>query len=195
MRTILLLTVLLLALSACTTKANRTAPVEVPEPLQTGNSYSELKRGRYTDLVDQLYADLRQLDARLEQLDEQKRDSTAAYSTFDDQNESYYAAAERRAGALSDSVLRVQVLAIVKQSSQRYSGITSRHENLQSTLNQKARAIEDSHEALKVLLTLPVMQQYQKEHLPSTRAMEDLLREMEGLQKEVDALKKKHGVQ
>lgn len=202
MRIILPLTALVLALCACTTKANRTQPADVPKPLQTDNSYSELRKGRYGDLVDQLYADLvkqstdlKQLDARLEDLDEQKRDSTAAYSKFDQQNESYYDAAQRRAGAIGDSVLRTQVLAIVKQSSQRYSGITSRNESLQSTLNEKTRAIEDSHEALKVLLTLPVMQQYQKEHLPSTKSMEDLLREMEELKKEVDALKKKHGVQ
>lgn len=202
MRTILPLTALVLALTACTTKANRTQPAEVPKPLQTDNSYSELRKGRYGDLVDQLYADLvkqsadlKQLDTRLELLDEQTRDSTAAYSTFDRQNESYYDAAQRRAGAIGDSVLRTQVLAIVKQSSQRYSRITSRHKDLQSSLNEKARAIEEGHEALKVLLTLPVMQQYQKEHLPSTKSMEDLLREMDALKKEVNALKKKHGGQ
>ena len=200
MRTTLLFTALVLALAACTTKANRTHPAEVSKPLD--NSYSEIRKGRYSDLVDQLYADLvkqsadlKQLDARLNNVDEQRSDSTAAYTEFNRQNDNYYTAAERHTGTIRDSVLRAQVLAIVKQSSQRYRQATARHQSLLSSIAEKVRTIEDSHEALKVLLTLPVIQQYQKDARPSTKSMEDLLRELEGLKKEVDALKKKHGVQ
>lgn len=202
MRTTLLLTALVLALAACTTKANRTQTAEVPKPLQTSSSYTDLRKGRYSDLADQLYADLvsqsadlKQLEPRLGNVDEQRSDSTAAYTEFNRQNDNYYTSAERHTGTIRDTVLRAQVLSIVKQSSQRYSQATARHESLLSSIAEKVRTIEDTHEALKVLLTLPVIQQYQKEHLPSTKSMEDLLREMEGLKKEVDALKKKHEVQ
>jgi hypothetical protein len=50
------------------------------------------------------------------------------------------------------------------------------------------KALNDLHVAMKIILTLPLIEKYQKENLPSTKPMEGYLKEMNKALKSMDSL-------
>jgi hypothetical protein len=152
------------------------------------------------DLVDRLYRevvdssdDLVRFEKTVANLGVEKHDSSADYDAYNETNEAYYHSAFVHARLIQDSSLKLRVVELVRKSQADYKILTARHQGLLAAIDGQMVAIHDSHELLKILVTLPPIQQYQRDELPSVRPLEDLSRRLRQVQDKLDSLTKKAG--
>ncbi|GAA4317492.1 hypothetical protein [Flaviaesturariibacter amylovorans] len=153
-----------------------------------------------TDLLSELWADtlsrsapLKALDGQVRAMAAQKADSLAAYDAYTRYSTRYYADAERYAASIGDTVLRGRVLALVRSSRDAQARRTAGHTALDSSLQKREAAIGDVHGMLKLLLTLPLMERYQQQKLPSRTPLEQLNRSWQHLEQRLDSLRRTSG--
>jgi hypothetical protein len=197
--TIILLASLITLISSCDSNGSKEADENgvIPPALQLDETSSRFLSSDRKDIVERLYADIversadmKHLEARLDNLPEKKTDSMAAYDQYVHNNKTYYSQAGIHARKIADSLLRNQVTSIIAQSNQRFNAITSKHEGLKKQIEDREREITDLHETLKLLTTLPVIQDYQKNNLPSSQQIQRLLGELNGIKAQLDSLTK-----
>ena len=198
--TIILLASVITLFSSCDSNVSK-EPDEnevIPPALQSDEVSSRYLSSDRKDIVERLYADiversanLKHLEGRLDDLMEKKTDSMAAYDEYVHNNKTYYSQAGLHARKINDSLLRNQVTSIIAQSNQRFNAITSEHEGLKRQIEDKETEIMDLHETLKLLTTLPVIQDYQKNNLPSSQQIQGLLGELNGIKAQLDSLTKR----
>ena len=197
--TIILVASLITLFSSCDSNAS-TEPNKnqvIPPALQSDDVSSRYLSSDRKDIVERLYADiversanLQHLEGRLNNLTGKKIDSMAAYDEYVNNNKTYYTQAGLHASKISDSLLRNQVKSIIAQSNQRFNAITSKHEGFKRQIEDRETEIMDLHETLKLLTTLPVIQDYQKNNLPSSQQVQRLLGELNGIKAQLDSLTK-----
>jgi hypothetical protein len=150
------------------------------------------------NLVDKLYKDLVQKTPELQQF-ELKMDTfrtikpkiTTIFENFDSKSTDYYDSAETSGRALSDSVLRKTVRSWVEKSHGSYKNQTAEWTNLLAQLDSKDVRLRDYHNLLKIHLTLPLIEDFQKKRLPPTQEIQNLLLQQAALQQQIDSLMKK----
>ena len=81
--------------------------------------------------------------------------------------------------------------ALIAESDTAYKVMTARHRGLLAELEKQQLSMDDLHEVLKLTRTLPVIQQYQKRHLPGTLSLQHLLEEYEKVVRQEERLAKK----
>lgn len=156
---------------------------------------SLLKKGRSTDLVDALYEELmaksdtlQQLDAAIRQLSEQQKQASDSFRIFDQKNKVYYQAADNKLPAIRDSLLRKKLMQILRESRQRYNKRTAPYIVLDSLIAYRSATISDLYLLLKVMKTLPVIEQYQQDHLPGSAPAEVFHTHLDSLWRRLDSL-------
>lgn len=196
---IILLASIITLISSCDSNASKKPDGNetIPPALKSDEISSRYLSSDRNDIVERLYADivessadLKHLEDRLDNLTEKKTHSMAAYNEYVNNNKAYYAQAGIHARNISDTLLRNQVWSIIAQSNQRFNAITSKHERLKKQIEDKETEILDLHETVKLLATLPVIQDYQKNNLPSSQQIERLLRELNAIKSQLDSLTK-----
>lgn len=173
----------------------------VPKALEEKNSsgYELISKSRsYDNLIDDLYTEILQTNASLQELetefntiDNKADDSLKTYNQFNDKNNNYYAAAKQYAAAINDSVLKKQMEELVKKSEETYRKHTASHEQLIKKKEELVSHLKNLHTALMLAVTLPVMEKYQKEHLPSTKPLHAINTQYAILIQKADTLIKK----
>ena len=199
---IIYLTITVLIMYSCknATVSPPAAEKQTPKALQkNGDSYSKSKRG-YEDIVTSLYnglvdttEHLKQLEKEIAAIYENKSDSLEATLNYKNQNSNYYSSAENHLSQVKDSVLREKVLQHVKKSIARYDALKTNHEGLLTAINSKDQPITDLHTILRVLTTIPIMEKFQKDHLPLQRPLKNLNNDMNGVINKLDKEVKKNG--
>jgi hypothetical protein len=63
----------------------------------------------------------------------------------------------------------------------------TRHEEIIKSIHTKDIRIAELHTALKIILTLPMIEKYQKEYLPSTKPIQQVDNEMIKVIKKLDS--------
>lgn len=186
MKTTLLLPVFaLFILNACKNpERNNPLPPDTPKALQKddGGSYGFSKRGGYdNDLVQKLYAELsektlvlKQLDESIEALPSKGADSVKKFRDYNTQNESYYRKAKEYITSIQDSLLRLRITSLIDSSLGNYHSKIARHTNLEKSIVKKQMSLYDLHIVLKLVKTLPLIEKYQKDAMPSTKPLENL---------------------
>jgi hypothetical protein len=197
---IILATLIFSLFASCNTRSTDQDEVtpNVPDALEKSNSFpSTMKRGR-EDIVETLYAevirnaaDLQRLQERLNNLSDQVNDSTATYLKFAGINDDYYTTAAAYVHQIKDTSLKQQIQTLVNESKQRYTSKASMHASLMKDIERKQNKIYDLHRSLKVLLTIPLIQEYQDKSKPSTMPLEGLVIELQKLETEMKQLQKK----
>lgn len=160
---------------------------ETPKALQEQSSYS-LSKSRSVDLVDDLYQEVVQKDSSLytleksiENFNEGKYDSLLAFKAFDNKNQSYYVAANQHLSSLHDSALLKEIKTLIDQSSSQYQSAISETSSLIKNLDVKTASLEDLHTALKLIKTLPLIEKYQKYNKPSSKPIENVVKQADQL--------------
>lgn len=178
-------------------KQETPAPVETPKALDDKTSYSFTKRGE-GNLVEELYeelvskdAALKRLEDQIDELDKSQGDSAHSFFTFNQKNQSYYNIAESNVTEIKDSVLSEKIKLLVAGSLARYKSQISKHYDLLNTINAKKSTIEDLHHAVKIITTLAVMERYQRENLPGTKALKGYMQEEDKAIRLADTLVKR----
>lgn len=201
---LLLFTCCSLLIVSCNRAPNVPQPVSptTPKALQENSSSSEislLRKGSYKDdLLTSIYEELLTKDSILNQLEEdiaqlnnEKPDSLKTFSFFKNKNEDYYTDARAYLSRIKDSSLRLIIKNQIDNSFTNYNKRIAAHTNLVSLLQSKDSTLRDLHTVLKILKTLPVMETYQKDDMPSPASIEKMILKFEKTIKQADTLIKK----
>lgn len=171
-----------------------------PEALQEegSSSYSIASKRGYGDLVQSLYAELAEKTPELKALEEKiqalsgsKDDSLSAFAGFDAKNRTYFTSANSHAGQIKDSVLREKTTALITAALSKYTALSSRHDSVVNYINQQETSLSDLHQVLKIVRTLPLIEQYQKSNLPPTKSLEGFAGEVTQTRRTADSLVRK----
>jgi hypothetical protein len=172
---------------------------ELPKALEDkSSSYSlDYKRG-HEDLVESLYkelagkhSELKELENRLENLNESSSDSAATFTEFDSKNQSYYKAANRHIEYVNDSLLKHRLTNLINASLAKYNSSISPHTRLLDAIEVKHATLNDLHTILKITKTLPLIEKYQKDNMPSAKPLEGYVKTLDETIRFADTLTKK----
>jgi len=193
MGTIFILTLLL----SCDNKRmdnNATTKQETPVALQDDKleikSYSrssDLTEELYQELVDKTPA-LKKLEDDLDAFGPKPIELTDKFNKYDSKSNSYYSSANNKATAISDSLLRMKILALITTSSNQYSAKTAELNSLLKQISKNGSTLNDHHSVLKIALTLPIIEKYQDDNKLDKKEFENLIKQQENLIEKTDSL-------
>ncbi|WP_456315677.1 hypothetical protein [Pseudomonas shirazensis] len=167
----------ILVLTAC--ERNETK-IENPKALQDGVT---IKIGRYrsnNDLSEELYQELVSKNIELKKLENEledfnTRDTLNIFYNHNGKSEDYYNSANSYANSIKDSILKNKIINLLNKSKEKYNKEATELNQLIKTIYQKERDISDYHSALKIVLTIPLIEKYQNENLPEKSPFEKII--------------------
>ena len=89
---------------------------------------------------------------------------------------------------ISDSTLKKKIVALLIKSSSQHSNNTEELTSLIKQISQNSSTLKDHYSVLKIVLTLPLIEKYQKDNLPNKGEFKMLIKEQEKLIKQIDSL-------
>lgn len=178
-KTITILLPLLILLISCGEKPAvpaSQAKEETPEALQDGYSISKVSR-IYSNILEELYQELMDKDEALKKLDEEvqaqkkrEEEMQEAYVQFDSKSEAYYKAVIGSLSTIKDIQLRNKMEAMMQQHKSKYESGSKGIQDWTELIAQKRISLADHHTALKIALTMEVMEKFQKSQRPEVEA-------------------------
>lgn len=186
---------------SCTNSTRQADPKkQTPAALDDERSYDySSKRSGNDNLVDRLYNELVEKDPALQRLEDNiqhlyssSADSTEKINDFKAKMEKYYKYANGEVASIKDSVLRERIKILVTRNMDRYNSRVEKNNELLKVMENKELTVADLHTALKISRTLSVIEQYQKQHLPSTKPLEGYIKQQDKTLRLLDTLFEKH---
>lgn len=170
---------------------------DTPTALADEESYNIVsKRGR-EDLIDNLYAEilakdlaLKKVDDNIKEIENGKSDSLKKFNSYDEKNQDYFVSANAHVKEINDSVLRKTLTALIAKNMEAYKVRTLQYKKLASSIDTKTSSLNDLSLALKISRTLPLIEKYQKENLPSNKSILNLSYKIDQTIKLADTLYK-----
>jgi len=179
---ILISTLILLTFVSCNNsriKENKDQKPETPAALQEDRSSGIISKRGYDDILESLYKELanktpelKELETKMKSLSGSKNDSTELYDRYNRKNQSYYNSANSHLTQINDSVLRKRLRVLISASLKRYNLKISRHSEILKSIDKKTMRLDDLHEVLMITTTLPLIENYQNNNLPSTKSID-----------------------
>lgn len=173
---------------------------ETPKALDnTESSYAIIsKRGSYEDMVESLYSELSekipelsQLEDKIENLRRSKGDSMGTFNQYNQKNQAYFSSVNGHIEQIKDAVLRDKMKALIADNLLKYNLKVSPHLDLLKAIKAKSVTLNDLQSVLKITRTLPLIEKYQKENLPSTKSILGFSKRLDETLKYTDKLIKK----
>ena len=87
--------------------------------------------------------------------------------------------------------MRDKIKALITSSLNKYNSAITKHNELLKTIQAKDLTITDLHTILKITRTLPLIEKYQTDNLPSTKSLEGFINRQNEAIKLADSLSKK----
>jgi hypothetical protein len=168
--------------------------IETPQALQESSEYDISKiRSSRSDLVTELYNEivekdsaLKTLEGELEKIHEHPKEMNEL-TGFLQKSRQYYNSAGNLAHDITDSVLRKRMIDMIRKSSKKDSLASVSFDMLLERVGRNSISISDYHNVLMIIKTMPLIEDYQKNHIPSAlpwqkyaKAQEDLIKNMKG---------------
>jgi hypothetical protein len=165
---------------------------EVPKALKEDNTSLTRYSKRKGDLINQLYFDLVEKSPELQNLEEQienfnPNETINEFNNFNMKSKDYYSSSEFLTNRINDSVLKNRIVALLKKSNNQYSLKEKEYDKVISKVVDKKKSIEDYHNVLKIVLTLPIIEKYQNENAPSKQNFEKIIKKEDSI---IEATKK-----
>jgi hypothetical protein len=169
---------------------------ETPNALKEEGSAPEsfVKRNN-EDMIESLYnelvtktPELKALEKNIESLSGEKNDSNDLYKKFNDKNQEYFGSANSNVEKIYDSVLKQKIRLLIFNSLAKYNTKISKHEDLLKSIDLKTVTLNDLHNFLKISTTLPLIEKYQNENLPTTKPLENVSQHLDETIKRIDTL-------
>ncbi|MBP6639266.1 MAG: hypothetical protein KA293_03160 [Bacteroidia bacterium] len=162
-------------LTACSRK-----PIDptIPEALQDSNSNSEysfeLKSRESNDLVGELFAEILEKRPEVKKIvDEQAKlledinEQMTQLHEFDGKSNQYYASAKSHANSILDSLSSISAMEKIEASEARWHASLAQRDAMSASLSQKRQTLSDEMRRLKIRLTLPQIEDFQRKHKPN----------------------------
>ena len=189
------LTLFLYLIYSCESpKPTQTDPVvETPKALQESSVENLSKSYRSEDLVASLYSELAAKSEELKELESKIGDVLEKPTTvnqdfifYDEKSKSYYNTAKQYTSRFADSALKKQILKIIESSESNYKAKAKDYEYLMTLINNNQVSLNDKHSILKMLVTLPEIQNFQNKNAPAKKVYNDLLTEQQKTIKQIE---------
>jgi hypothetical protein len=171
-------------------EANTETPVALQDDKLEIKSYS-----RSGDIIEELYQELvdknpalQKLETDIEEFRYQPDELKEMFNKYDGKSSSYYSSASCRVAAITDSILKKRIVTLISNSSKLYENKTKELNSLLKQISQNGSTITDHHTALKIVLTLPLIEKYQKDNLPSRKKFKTLIKTQTDLIQQTDSL-------
>jgi hypothetical protein len=198
-------TFLVLTLASCNNTRTQDNPKqeapkqETPKALEDkSSSYEIVSKRSSDDLVESLYnelvskdIELKKLEDKIDELNKSKNDTTELFDKFNGKNQSYFSSANGHVLDIKDSLLRDKIKNLVSTQLTKYNSRIARHNELLKIIEAKQITLSDLHNVLKIVRTLPLIDKYQKDNLPSIKSFEAYIKQQEETIQLVDTLSKK----
>ncbi|HRI20684.1 MAG TPA: hypothetical protein PLA68_07005 [Panacibacter sp.] len=185
--------------AACNNPRNQdTKKKEIPKALEDKSSFETVGKSRNEDLVESLYQELadktpelKELENKIDSLYAGKNVSVDSFSNYDQKNQSYFGPANRQVEQIHDSLLKKEMKTLISNSSEKYNSMILKDKNLLTEIEAKEVTLNDLRTILKITRTLPVIEKYQAENLPSTTSLQGFSNKLDEVIKYADTLTKK----
>ena len=168
-----------LTLTGCNRKP---ADPSIPEALQDSDAGSEvymLKTSRigYEDLVDELFTEILEkrpevkaiVDEQIQMLDDIQQKINDLHRS-DEKSSDYYTSAKSHAKAIMDSISIAAMLGKIDASEARWKASLAGRDALSAQLQQQSYNLKDELQRLKIRLTMPQIEDYQRKNHPNLDA-------------------------
>jgi len=186
---ILISTVILLTFVSCDNariKENQKQNQETLKALQKEKPIDIVSKRGYDDIIESLYKELvdknpelKDLETRLDALAANKSDSTEQFNEYNGKNYSYYNSADNHLKQINDSTLRKKMKTLISSSLTKYNSKIYRHTELLKSIDKKTMTLDDLHEMLMITTTLPLIEKYQNNNLPTTKSINGYLKQLD----------------
>lgn len=188
---IILIPGILLTFSCNTTQEKK--PPAILEGKKVDVSSLLKQRGR--DAVDALYdelvnnsEELQELEKQFKTLQENSADSMEVFKLFNDKNSSYYSSADSKISSIGDSSLRRKIRSLVNKSRYNYVDSVAVWYSMDSLLLSKTTTLNDLHTLLKLVKTLPLIEEFQKTHALPRIPPQGIVKDYDSLKTRLDSL-------
>jgi len=196
-----LLSLCLIILISCTSRNENktTTQADVPKALQDNKESSLIsisKRGSYDhNLVEELYKEkvkstpaLKVIEGLIDKLNNSKNDSLEVFNDFKTKNQQYYSSAKNHLNSIKDSLLKKEIENVIERNVLAYNNKISGLDNLATALSIKSGSASDRHSALMILISIGMMKEYQEKNMPSSKPIESVINDYNGLIQKMDSV-------
>jgi hypothetical protein len=178
---------------------NKPAEQETPKALQDdkldiksySRSKSDLAEVLYLELVDKS-PELKKLEDDLGNLNSKASDLETKFNTYNQKSDSYYNSAKEKTTAITDSLLRKKIIALITNSQNLYSNKTASVNSMRKLISDNSSTINDSYSVLKIVLTLQLIEKYQNDNLPDKKDFKEFIKDQEKLIQQTVSLTPKY---
>lgn len=169
---------------------SQTKEIETPKALDDNSSTDVISYSRKgsSSLLDELYKEqvdknpeLQKIEDALVDIDKKLTDTKNAFTKYDSKSTEYYADADYTLSSITDSTLKKQMREFIHKSETAYKSKTTNIKNLTALLGKGTGTIRDHHTVLKIVATMPQIEQYQKDKLPPSTEYYNLVKEQQKL--------------
>lgn len=196
---IFLSTILVFTLASCHQNSIQDRPQqETPKALEDNSSYEIVSKRGSEDLVENLYneliskdVELKRLEVKINDLRSSKNDSLELFNKFNRKMQLYFSTIDSHVSGIEDSLLRDKMKLLIAGHLAKYNSRIAKHNELLKSIAINDTSISDLHTVLKIVKTLPVMEKYQQDHLPTTKQLEGYIKQQDQTIHLADTLVKK----
>jgi len=165
---------------ACSSRIN-------PENRVRSSGEENVLHALYQELKEQR-PELGALEKEVQDIDRAKNESLQEYYQYDEKNQHGYSMAKERVGMIEDSLLRNSIELIINKSQYAYEQENAAMSLAAATLENRSQSLHDHQEALKIILTLNLLEKYQKKQLPNPASYEKIMNRYNSTIHKVDSL-------
>ncbi len=170
---------------------SRNSKVQNPEALQDDIKLKSLSK-RGGNLIDELYMELvektpelKKLETELDTFQETPSITQDVFYNYNGKSNRFYSSAAGFANQITDSVSKKRILALIKKSNEKYDLESKEINDLVKQISNSQNSIQDNHNILKIVLTIPLIEKYQKENLPKKKEFLKTISEQKALNKKI----------
>ncbi|MGC4038226.1 MAG: hypothetical protein QM764_19845 [Chitinophagaceae bacterium] len=199
-RSLFVITIVLTIVSCSEHRTVDKPKQEMPKALEEKNSITDIALSKRTpdDLIEELYnelaekdTDLKKLEQDIDDLNNSKNDSTSQFSKFNGKNQSYFDAANRHVFSITDSVLRDKINRLLGNNLRNYNAAIVKDSIALKEIQANDVELRDLHTALMIVKTLPLMEEYQKQHPAASKSLGGYVIRQDVVIKKMDVIVKK----
>ena len=167
---------------------------ETPEVLQQDYSYKDVYSYRSSkNIIDALYYEklkkdenLRLLDERISNSNESRGDSIQPYRKYMNINDQYWSSMYSHISHIQDSVLKNELQVLSDSLQARFYRKVKHLKDLDSLIEAKRKSLRDKEIIMKIVVTEPMMSNFQNNEMPESRTLENINLMYDSLLQEID---------